>query len=457
MRSSGTLIALTAAVLASSPLVAAHSHRLDDAHHLRLGKRAGSGGKCGPSAGNAVCDQGLCCSEDGVCGTGGEYCSAPACQLSYGPACDGNQKPTGADTSKTPRPRFGNVPYGVDITSCTVKGKMALTFDDGPYIYTSELLDLLKKNDVRATFFIVGNNGAKGQINDPSSGYVPIVQRMISDGHQVGSHSWSHADLELSTAEQRTSEIVNNEIAIASILGVIPTYFRPPYTSCGSACYDALNSFGYHVVNYDVDPKDWEDGGVKAEEIFSGIVMPSNPANSAFITLSHDIQPFTVHGFAQYMIDMAREKGFEFVTVGECLGDPAGNWYRDPSTGAAKAAGSGPATPPQRIETTSSSSVAPSTKSSSAEPSTSTSATVTPKPVPSGTDFGLGKNNNSSRSSTSTSASPTLSSSTSAPTSTSPAAGSAGSRVAVGTGVLGGNVVLGLLLGFFGLLFFSLN
>jgi peptidoglycan/xylan/chitin deacetylase (PgdA/CDA1 family) len=171
------------------------------------------------------------------------------CQLSFGPGCDGNQRPAGGDTSGIPRPTFGNVPYGVDISHCSVNGKVALTFDDGPYIYTVELLDLLKRNNVRATFFIVGNNAGKGQINDPKSGYVPIIQRMVADGHQVGSHTWSHADLNALNPQQRRDQIINNEIALNGVLGVIPTYFRPPYTRCSADCYNDLKSLGYHVVS----------------------------------------------------------------------------------------------------------------------------------------------------------------------------------------------------------------
>jgi len=184
----------------------------------------------------------------GTCGTGGDFCSGPGCQLGFGPACDGNQPATGKDTSAIPRPKFGSVPYGANIAHCAVLGKVALTFDDGPYIYTKDMLDLLKRNNVHATFFLVGNNGGKGQINNPAAGYVPIVQRMIADGHQIGSHSWSHQDLQAATPAQRRSQIINNEIALADILGVLPTYFRPPYTNCDAACLSDLGALGYHVV-----------------------------------------------------------------------------------------------------------------------------------------------------------------------------------------------------------------
>jgi hypothetical protein len=119
----------------------------------------------------------------GFCGQGGYYCSGPDCQFQYGPACDANTIPTSytSDPSKTPRTLIGNLPYGATIASCSEPGVVALTFDDGPYSFTEELLDYLKSVNVNATFFISGNNGAKGDIGDPANGYYAMVQRMITD------------------------------------------------------------------------------------------------------------------------------------------------------------------------------------------------------------------------------------------------------------------------------------
>jgi hypothetical protein len=89
-----------------------------------------------------------------VCGTGIDYCEAPDCQFEYGPACDANTVPPGASTSGIARPHLGSVPYGTRINECTEPGVIALTFDDGPYIYTNDLLDLLDKYNAKVTFFI---------------------------------------------------------------------------------------------------------------------------------------------------------------------------------------------------------------------------------------------------------------------------------------------------------------
>lgn len=79
--------------------------------------------------------------------------------------------------------RQSSVPYGAQILSCTKPGIVALTFDDGPYLYTEQLLNSLVGSGMKVTFFLNGQN--LGNINDNAA----LVQRMIADGHQVGSHT----------------------------------------------------------------------------------------------------------------------------------------------------------------------------------------------------------------------------------------------------------------------------
>lgn len=91
-----------------------------------------------------------------------DYCAAPDCQFNYGPACDANKIPAGTNTSSIPRTQLGSVLYGSDgIYDCVNPGEMALTFDDGPFIYTSHILDVLAQYNASATFFITGNNNGK--------------------------------------------------------------------------------------------------------------------------------------------------------------------------------------------------------------------------------------------------------------------------------------------------------
>lgn len=77
------------------------------------------------------------------------------------------------------------VPVGQIITQCTKPGTFAITFDDGPYIYTDKILDILKANGIKATFFVNGLNW--GDINDAANS--ARVRRAINEGHQIGSHT----------------------------------------------------------------------------------------------------------------------------------------------------------------------------------------------------------------------------------------------------------------------------
>lgn len=86
-------------------------------------------------------------------------------------------------------------------------------------------------------------------------------------------------------------------------------------------------------ANYNLDTKDWRDGIEQARQNYEAGVDGSDLNSAGIITLAHDIHETTVHDLTQFMIDKAKLSGYELVTVGECLGDPPGNWYRDANTG----------------------------------------------------------------------------------------------------------------------------
>jgi peptidoglycan/xylan/chitin deacetylase (PgdA/CDA1 family) len=211
---------------------------------------------------------------------------------------------------------------------------MALTFDDGPYLYTSQILDLLDKLKVKATFFVAGNNRGKGHIDDPATGWTPILERMHAAGHHIGSHTWTHRDLNEVNATIRRSEMIYNEMAFRNIFGWFPAYMRAPYLNCeeGTGCIPLIDELGYHNVDVNVDTKDFEynDPALiqNAKDRFSNAVSRNARANS-YIVLAHDVQQQTVTNLTSYMVKEARARGYRLVTVGECLGDPKANWYRD--------------------------------------------------------------------------------------------------------------------------------
>ncbi|KAI8293444.1 chitin recognition protein [Colletotrichum sp. SAR11_240] len=311
---------------ATSPLEARQTSGQTQA--LPSGIAVGDGSQCGPTYG--ACNPGDCCSASGWCGQGPDYCNSPDCQISYGPACDGNQRPSGLDTSNDARPKLGSVPYGgVGIYNCVNDGDVAITYDDGPYLYTDGMLDAFKAHGAVATWFITGNNIGKGMIN---ANYVSTIQRMIAEGHQVASHTWSHENLDSLTLSQRKNQMVYNEIAFTDILGFYPTYMRPPYSICGSECQGQMADLGYHITYFDLDTQgylhtDPSQIGVSVN-LWDQAMQAKSPCNGSYLHIEHDIHQQIAQVLTPHILDSVVANGWRAVTVGECLGDPVENWYR---------------------------------------------------------------------------------------------------------------------------------
>jgi hypothetical protein len=220
---------------------------------------------------------------------------------------------------------------------------VALTYDDGPSEYTGAILDVLEQYNVPATFFITGNNNGKGQIDDAAYPWAALIQRMHTAGHQIASHTWSHQDLgsqaltqgeDVLTSTQRYNQMYYNEIAFNNILGFFPTYMRPPYSDCdtSSGCQQMLAALGYHVIYFDLDTEDYlrdaPDLIQQSKNDFSGNISTNTPATGDWLVISHDILEQTATNLTAYMVTTGLAAGWKFVTVGECLNDPAANWYR---------------------------------------------------------------------------------------------------------------------------------
>ncbi|KAM0508537.1 hypothetical protein ACHAQF_003738 [Verticillium nonalfalfae] len=298
-----------------------------------LEKRQGA--RCGKEFGTS-CEAGMCCSSAGWCGQGYLYCSAPSCQIEYGPACDANIRPSGPETKNVPRPKVGSVPYGTSVRRCTRPGDIALTYDDGPYIYTDDLLDKLKAYNAKATFYVTGNNLGKGKINDPNTAWPGLLRRMVAEGHQIASHTWSHQRLTTLTESKFRNQMNYLEIALADLFGYFPTYMRPPYSACDGACETLLNELGYHITYFDLDTEGYLRNSPSAiqgsKDIWDAAVEDANPATAKFLHIEHDPVQQSVYNLTDYMLASLQRNGFRAVTVGECLGDPKANWYRTVGT-----------------------------------------------------------------------------------------------------------------------------
>ncbi|PHH66167.1 hypothetical protein CDD81_230 [Ophiocordyceps australis] len=261
------------------------------------------------------------------------------CQVKFSRACDQFVGPKGKYTKNIPRPLNSKVRYGDRLTQCHKPGMIALTFDDGPHHQTARLLDILKKYNVKATFFISGNNRRKGFIDDPETPWPEVLHRMHREGHQLASHGWTHRNIFALTWEwdydrvhdgpgMRENQIVYNEMAFRNIFGWVPTYFRAPFNACHRPCQKFLASMGYHLIGRTNTLKDQNESVRKSLERIRLSFRSRWHSRHSIIIQSSDVQWKSVEHMTPKIIRRGRELGWYFVTIGECMNDPKENWYR---------------------------------------------------------------------------------------------------------------------------------
>ncbi|KAG0242416.1 chitin deacetylase [Actinomortierella wolfii] len=210
------------------------------------------------------------------------------------------------------------------IRTCTEPNTFAVTFDDGPSPFTAELLDFLKSRGVKVTFFVNGLNSYL--ITDPE--IAPIVKRAYEEGHQIGSHTWAHADLAAPGVDIAT-QMTTLDDTLKTLIGVRPVYMRPPYGSTNAAALQWLGDHGYKVINWNVDSNDWRHPTDYAAsmQVYETALRQVGAKDMAFISLQHDAQEGTARVLGKLAIDYILDKGHKVVPVGTCLGDTTG-WYR---------------------------------------------------------------------------------------------------------------------------------
>ncbi|MER5384787.1 glycosyltransferase [Streptomyces sp. NPDC002688] len=200
---------------------------------------------------------------------------------------------------------------GTAKTQSVPKKTIVLTFDDGPTAsWTPEVLEVLEKNDVEATFFMVGSMVSR---------YPDVVKTLVDQGNEVGIHTFTHVDLSYQSTTRLQRELKQTQLALAGAAGVTTTLFRAPYSSEINAVdnyswpvYKELGSLGYTSVFVDTDSDDWKKPGV------SKIVKWATPKkNEGAIVLMHDAggdRSQTVEALGVYIKKM-KAKGYTFTTV----------------------------------------------------------------------------------------------------------------------------------------------
>lgn len=203
---------------------------------------------------------------------------------------------------KAPKPTPKPEPPPPD---CTRVKCLALTFDDGPAESTGELLDILAARNVKATFFLIGENVAK---------HPELVRREHEAGHELADHSYTHADLGRASKKKILSELTRTQDAIRRASGVTPVMLRPPYGSTSKRLTRITRRMGMAQVLWTVDPLDWEHRDT--EYIERRVLKSVKPGH---IVLLHDIHPTTVKAVPK-IIDRLAAEGYVFVTVSELFG-----------------------------------------------------------------------------------------------------------------------------------------
>ena len=192
----------------------------------------------------------------------------------------------------------------VTIAFCGAAQKkiVALTFDDGPNTSTTvKVLDVLKENDVAATFFLCGKN-----INKDTR---PIMKRAVTQGCELGNHSRTHSDMRGLTVEKMRMEIEYTSHIIKQTTGVASEFFRPPYLLCNDLMHSSIKM--PFIGGFSIE--DWLPE-VDAAERARRVVAKVKPGD---IILLHDFEgnDATVDAL-KTIIPELKKQGYTFVTVG---------------------------------------------------------------------------------------------------------------------------------------------
>lgn len=188
--------------------------------------------------------------------------------------------------------------------------QIALTFDDGPSApFTEQVLDILRRYDVPATFFACGKNVER---------FPEVVQRIQREGHVLGNHTYSHPLLLFRTPKRMAEEIDRAQDAIEKITGERPSLFRPPYGVRGFRISSILRKRGLRMVQWSGTGYDWKyakDAVIRAtvRRLAPGVIILLHDGHEARPPSEVD-RSNTVEALPA-ILDAAMKEGFKFVSV----------------------------------------------------------------------------------------------------------------------------------------------
>ncbi|KAG5733411.1 Chitin deacetylase [Termitomyces sp. T112] len=203
------------------------------------------------------------------------------------------------------------------VSSCIVPNTVALTFDDGPWKYLYNISKTLIAADAKGTFFFNGNNWDCIYNEDARK----RVKYAYDKGHQVASHTWSHAHLPKLTWDQLHNEFWRVEQALIRIAGTYPAFARPPYGEYNDMVREVAQMRGQTLVNWDFDSGD--SIGKSAQDSMRTYNRLVQEHPDTILALNHEVYEETAHVVIPHAIKIFQDAGYKLVTVAECLGMPA--------------------------------------------------------------------------------------------------------------------------------------
>jgi peptidoglycan/xylan/chitin deacetylase (PgdA/CDA1 family) len=181
---------------------------------------------------------------------------------------------------------------------------IALTFDDGPHpVVTEKILTILRRENVKATFFLLGENADEEE---------ELVQAILDDHHDIGTHSFSHPRFDRTNCEGTTEEIID-ALEVVEQYHVNARWFRPPYGIITKHVKKIMKERSLDLVLWNIDGQDWKKKGPD----FIVNQVCSHHKNGGIILL-HDIHEDTAKALPS-IIQTLKKKGYRFVTLNQWI------------------------------------------------------------------------------------------------------------------------------------------
>lgn len=179
---------------------------------------------------------------------------------------------------------------------------VALTFDDGPDpLYTGFMLDVLKEKQVKATFFVLGENVKQNP---------DLLKRISVEGHEIGNHGYSHSY----TTSQFIRELIRTDEVVYQAIQQHTLFYRPPGGLFSKSVLEGVKDTGHVLTLWSIDSNDWRNPG--APRIVRNVVKNTFPGSIILLHDGGEKREQTIQALSS-IIEELKQQGYRFVTVSE--------------------------------------------------------------------------------------------------------------------------------------------